>query len=243
MPRPGLHYDSDITNTSCSDASGHSSTSHGPHRRATSFSGSSECCSPSTESAPSNRDSPYLINFNAAPSKGAATSSTTKKNLHPLAMQFDPLLNHLSPDSSPSHASIGYAAVRLHQTSPPARGFGSVPLAERHAPLNVPAVEWESPCIVRPRPRPRNNSLVEVTQFRTVDGPFNPPKSPTGSIRSLTTYPTYVDTSIPYQSDDGSSVNSLNLMDHTPPDVAEHSPAFGTAILTLSFDGGKMVPT
>ena len=217
IPHPVLQYDSGINNTSCSDASGHSSASKRPHKR--SSSDASDRCSPLPPS-------PYLMNFSPAPLQKPAKAPPT---LHPLAFEFDPLMGQ-----DPLRPAAG--TLKPQQSPSPTRG---ALIPGGHSATCLPGLERiESPSVIaRPRPRPRGGSQVEVAQFRSPDGPFRPPRSPTGSIQSLTVYPTFEDTSIPCPSDDGSSISSASLVDQTTSDVEDYFDHGQGAIFCWPLDG------
>ena len=221
---PALQYDSGIN----TDTSGYSSVSHRDLHNA-SCSDASDLNSPSPAVSmfrDPNTGKPCLINLNPSLPRAKKTNPT----LNTLAIEFDPLLGTSraagTGDPLPNASqvdplrTVGGRPKLVH--SPVLRG-GLLP-ENRGSASYLPSLEVESPSIVRPRPRPRGDSMVDVIPFRSPDGPFAP-KSPTRStcsIQSLVTYPTFDNTFIPYLYDDGSSISSLSLADQTTSDVEDN---------------------
>ena len=228
IQHPMLQYDSGIN----TDASGHSSISPKDLHNASS-SDIFDCNSTSVTNireptASSNTGRPYLMSFNPPSPKTRKANSA----FNPLTTEFDPL--HDLPRASGSPMQNGSQAdpIRTVASTPkllqsPSLVKGKTRSEHRVSSSGLPNLELqtESPSIARPRPRPRGSSQVDTILFRSPDGPFVPrsptfvTRSPTGSIQSLTTYPTFEDTSIPCPSDDGSSVSSFGLANQSASDM------------------------
>ena len=228
IQHPMLQYDSGIN----TDASGHSSISPKDLHNASS-SDVFDCNSTSVTNireptASSNTGRPYLMSFNPPSPKTRKANST----FNPLTTEFDPLHGLPRASGSPMQNGSQADSIRTVASTPkllqsPSLVRGKTRSEHRVSSSGLPNLELqtESPSIARPRPRPRGSSQVDTILFRSPDGPFVPrsptfvTRSPTGSIQSLTTYPTFEDTSIPCPSDDGSSVSSFGLANQSTSDM------------------------